>query len=244
MPDGAPTPEQLAALLRLQEAETNVRRLERRVAELPEQAALAAAMEKAAAAKAEQDSRRVDLDLIDAEIRKREGELGLLQQRREHERGRLYGGGVANPRELQSMRAELNSLERRMSGLEDELLEAMERREELVRGVDELAAARRELEEEVARLRALRDEAAKGVQAELTGSRMERDAEQAALPPRLLATYEASKRRHGGVGIGALKQGICTACRLELTPLEISDLQRDAPLGTCPQCQRLLVVLD
>lgn len=244
MPDGAPTPEQLAALLRLQEAETSIRRLERRLAELPEQAALNAAVEKVAAAKAEQDSRRVDLDLLDAEIRKREGELGLLQQRREHERGRLYGGVVANPRELQSMRAELNSLERRMSGLEDELLEVMERREELVGGVEELAANRRELEEEVARLQAVRDAAAEGAQAELAGSRMERDAEHAALPAALLAKYEASKRRHGGVGVGALRQAICTACRLELTPLEISDLRRDAPLSTCPQCQRLLVVLD
>lgn len=244
MPDGAPTPEQLSGLLRLQEAETNIRRLERRLAELPEQAALQAAADKAAAVKAEQDSSRVDLDLLDAEIRKREGELGLLQQRRDHERGRLYGGGVANPRELQSMRAELSSLERRMSGLEDELLEAMERREEMVQGVDAFAATRRELEEEVTRLQAIRDDAAKGAQAELAGSRMERDAERGNLPASLLAKYEEAKRRHGGVGIGALKQGICTACRLELTPLEISDLQRDAPLGTCPQCQRLLVVLD
>ncbi len=244
MPDATPTPAQLEALLALQRTETDIRRLRRRLDDLPEQAKLEAATEAAAASKAEQDVRRVDLDLLESEVRRLEGELGLLQQRRDAERSRLYGGEISQPRELQSLRAEVDSVERRMSTLEDSLLEVMERREELAGEVESLGTRLEQLRQEQEGLTAARDESAKGILAELASAETERDVVRGQVPDHVLARYELSKRRHGGVGVGALEKGVCTACWLELTPLEISELRSSGPLGTCPQCQRLLVVLD
>ncbi|MDQ4131296.1 MAG: C4-type zinc ribbon domain-containing protein [Actinomycetota bacterium] len=239
-----PTPAQLDALLALQATETDIRRLRRRLDDLPEQAKLEAATQASASAKAEQDVRRVDLDLLESEMRRLEGELGLLQQRRDAERSRLYGGEISHPRELQSLRAEVDSVERRIAALEDSLLEVMERREELAREVESLATRREQLRQEQEGLTAARDEAAKGILGELASAEAEREVLRARIPDQLLARYELSKRRHGGVGVGALEKGVCTACWLELTPLEISELRSSGPLGICPQCQRLLVVLD
>jgi predicted nucleic acid-binding Zn-ribbon protein len=244
VPDPAPDRDELEALLQLQRGETAIKRLERRLEELPEQAALDASVETAAAIKADQDAHRVGELEIDAEIRKLEGELELLQQRRADEQQRMYAGEITNPRELQAIRAEIGSVARRIEHLEETLLEVMERREELSGAVATLDQRRLELIEEEERLTEARDEAAQGILAELAETRAERDAHRQALTEPLLERYEEKKGRLGGVGVGALEQGICTACRLELTPLERSELRHGPPLGTCPQCQRLLVVLD
>lgn len=244
MSDRTPTRAELEALIALQAAEINIRRLRRRLDELPEQARLAAATDAAASAKAEQDARRVDLDLVESEMRRLEGDLGLLQQRRDADRSRLYGGEVSHPRELQALRAEVDSVERRMDALEDPLLEIMERREELAGEVEALGRRREQQLEEQERLTVARDESARGLFAELAAAETERDTLREQVPDHLLARYEQSRRRHGPVGVGALEKGVCTACWLELTPLEISELRDSGPLGTCPQCQRLLVVLD
>lgn len=244
MADGEASRADLEALLTLQAAEATIRRLERRLDELPEQAALDASLQELAAVQAQRDAHRVDLDLVEAEMRKLEGELSVLQQRREHEQRRMYGGEITNPRELQALRAELENVARRISRREDVLLDVMERREELVGTLDALERRQRELAAERERLTAARDEAAQELLAELAEARGRRDAEHARVPADLLSRYDAKRRRLGGVGVGALHDGVCSACHLELTPLEISELRAGSPLGTCPQCQRLLVVLD
>lgn len=78
MVDG-PGREQLEALLALQYAETTIRRLGRRLDELPEQAALSAARARGMAVNAERDAVRVEMEDIESDIGKLEGELALLQ---------------------------------------------------------------------------------------------------------------------------------------------------------------------
>lgn len=240
----SPTADQLDALLSLQRTETSIRRLEHRLDELPEQAALDESLERAGKVRAERDAKRVDLDRLAADVRKLEGELELLQQRRADEQQKMYAGEISNPRELQALRAEIGNLAERIEALEDDLLEVMESREELQGEIDELERTSEELATEEDQLTAARDEAAKGILAELAELEVARDEERDRVPDDLLERYEAKKEKHGGVAVGALDGGICTACRLELTPLEISELRDGPPVGTCPQCQRLLVATD
>lgn len=243
MPDD-PTRDQLEALLRLQATETMIRRLEHQLDQLPEQAALDAAVEEAAQVKSERDALRIDIGMVESEMRRLEGEIGVLQTRREADQQRMYGGEITNPKELQAVRSEIANIGGRIERLEDELLEAMEQREQLGEQEARLEARAAELERDRVRLEAERDDAAKEVLAELAEQQVARDQERERVPPDLLQRYEATKRRHGGLGVGALEGGICTACRLELTPLERSELLDGPPVGTCPQCQRLLVALD
>lgn len=244
MVDEDPATDELEALLRLQGVDTSIRRLEHRLEQLPEQARLDEVVREAASVRAERDARRVDLDLVEAEMRKHEGELELLQQRRGEEQQRMYAGEIHNPRELQALRAEIENIGERIGRREDELLEVMERREELAGEVEGLDARGEELASREAELTVERDEAAKEVLAELAELKVSRDEERGRISDDLLERYETSKEKHGGVGVGAMEHRICTACRMELTPLEVSDLRDAAPIASCPQCQRLLVVLE
>jgi uncharacterized protein len=236
-----PTREQLEALLRLQHLDIQIRRLRHQLDALPEQAALDASLELSTRVRSDRDSQRVDLDLVEAQMRKIEGELGLLQERKSSDEKRMYGGEISNPKELQAIRQEIDHLDERIETREDELLELMEKREGLSGGFDALQQRASELESEQETLTTARDGAAQGILAELAELEVARDAERDAIPAELLERYEKSRGRHGGVGVGALEDGICSACRLELTPLEISEIRKGSLLSACPQCQRLLV---
>lgn len=237
--------DELEALLELQRTETDIRRLEKRLDELPEQTALDESLETSEKIEATRDQLRVDRDMVDSRIRSVEGDLDLLQERRAKEQQRMYGGEISNPRELQAIRAEIDDVEARIERAEEELLEKMEEREKLTGQIGQLDERRAELETEQEDLTAKRDSAAQSILADLGQLKADRDAVLERIPDQLLERFERAKERHGALALGALEGGICTACRLELTPLERSDLREDAPaLGTCPQCQRLLVALD
>lgn len=243
--DDGPHREALEALLELQKVENGIRRSEKRLDELPEQAALDETLETSDKLKATQDQLRVDRDMVDSKIRSLEGELDMLQQRREKEQTRMYGGEISSPRELQAIRAEIDNVEERIETHEEELLGRMEEREEMTGQMTKLEDRRAQLEVEKEELTAKRDDAAKSILAELGELKARHDQVVQQVPDDLLQRFEKAKERHGAVALGALEGGICTACRLELTPLERSDLRENAPtLGTCPQCQRLLVALD
>ena len=244
--DGESEPDQrqeLEALLRLQEAETAARRLERRLSELAEQAALDAHLQTVGDISAERDAHRLQVELLDAEVKRLEHDLSIWQQRRAYEQSRMYGGEIKSPRELQAIRAEIDTAEGRIDTIETELLEVMQRREDLTEGITTLESRRDELAAQTDLLTQARDAAAGELISALDEARAKADAERPLVSEGALQRYERTKARGGGVGVGSFEKGICTACRFELTPLERSEVYDDAPLATCPQCQRLLVVL-
>ena len=64
----------------------------------------------------------------------------------------------------------------------------------------------------------------------------------AQLPQDLLATYEKTAARSGGVAVARLLDGKCGACRAVIEGGRLIDLKGQAPLGVCPACKRLLIV--
>ena len=56
-------------------------------------------------------------------------------------------------------------------------------------------------------------------------------------------TYHRTAARTGGVAVGLLTEGRCGVCRTVIDGGRLIDLKAEAPLGTCPHCKRLLVVM-
>lgn len=64
------------------------------------------------------------------------------------------------------------------------------------------------------------------------------------LPSDLVALYEKTATRVGGVAIGKLVEDCCGVCRTPIEGGRLISLKASAPLGTCPNCKRLLIVAD
>lgn len=64
----------------------------------------------------------------------------------------------------------------------------------------------------------------------------------ASLPADLVSLYEKTAAKTGGVALGKLEDDHCGVCRHLIEGGRLIELRASAPLGTCPNCKRLLVV--
>lgn len=64
------------------------------------------------------------------------------------------------------------------------------------------------------------------------------------LPSELVSLYEKTAAKVGGVAIGRLVDDCCGVCRTPIEGGRLISLKAAAPLGTCPNCKRLLIVED
>jgi len=230
-------------LLDLQANDTHADQVRHRRVTLPERAQLIDVEQRRVAAEAAVVEPRTTRDELAREQKRLEDEVAGVQEKVAHVDHQLYGGGVTSPKEAQALQADLESLKRRQTVLEDQILEHME----LIEPLDEVLA------DSVAALAALA-----AVEADLTASlaageteadtelgevTAARDALVAQVLPDLLAEYERLRPAMGGVAVARLNGATCQGCFLSLAPAEVDEIRR-RPAGAivhCPDCGRLLV---
>lgn len=175
-----------------------------------------------------------DLELQDKAVEER---LKRLQKD-------LYGGKIVNPREVEAMEHEIESLKRQRGEMDLRLLELWERLPEAERALEDprtrleeleskfsdaeekLGAERAVLEEEYSKLAAARPRFLEG------------------LSPGLLARYDAIRQRQSGIGMAeATKDGLCGACGTTL-PRSAIENAKLGQIATCQECHRIVYATE
>ena len=122
---------------------------------------------------------RIQIDDLTAEQKRADQDVEQVKTRRERDQGMIDAGQVKDPKALERMLGELQSLHRRINSLEDVELEVMERLETAQTAfesrTDELAA----MEGEETELRAAFQQKAGDLQNELSAAQEEGRAERA-----------------------------------------------------------------
>jgi len=152
-------------------------------------------------------------------------------------------GLITNPKDLERMQHELESLERRISTLEDEELEVMEQLEQAQSALDLLVAEVAAADDRLAALKLARDQKTAELDRELNALDSDRGPAIDGLPADLLALYEKVRLSRNGVGAAELRQGRCTGCQLNIDNAELSVI-RTSPsdlVVRCEECTRILV---
>ena len=233
----------LDTLLVVQEHDTALDRLRHRRATLPERAELARVGDELAALERSRAEVAAEIDRVAKGQKKLEDELASVEAKVAEIQARLYSGAVTIPRELQAMQAEVDSLRKRCSTLEDGVLEAMTEREPLDAEVARLDARRAELDAEGGRLRAAAAEVEVAIDADVARESEARAAAAAQVPPDLAKLYEDLRSKLAGVGAAKLVNGRCSGCHLTLPATELDRIRREPPDAVirCDQCGRILV---
>lgn len=236
-------PEAQLALLQVQERDTRITQVEHRSRNLPERADLAAADERLDRLRKEIVAAQTIVSDLESEQRKADADVELVRERSRKDRELLDSGTIGDPKQLQSLQHELESLARRQSELEDVELEIMERLEGAMKAVEVLTAEQGDLARRRTDLDAAITSQMSVIDAERATVAAERQDIAAGLPADLLALYEKVRADHGGLGAAPLHRGRCEGCHLQLPPQEIADIAA-APADEvlrCEECRRILV---
>ncbi|MPQ97559.1 hypothetical protein GB931_06420 [Modestobacter sp. I12A-02628] len=179
---------------------------------------------------------------LDREQKRLEADVDVVAQRVARDRQRL-DGGTASPKEMTGLQHELESLARRQSDLEDQVLELMERRETADAALAEaeggLATARAALQRAVE----ARDAALADITEGTTRHEAARAEVAATVPAPLLALYDRVRVQTGTSGAARLHARRCEGCRIELYGNELSTARNADPheVLRCENCNRILV---
>lgn len=156
--------------------------------------------------------------------------------------GKLYGGRVTNPKELESLQDEVAQDKRQLSTVEDRILELLERIEEKTKEIGEMEAA---LARETESLKSRRETARARLdhtQTTLGSLATQRDTTFSQVDASVRPTYETLRRQKGGVAVATVQQRTCQACRVALTPAQEQRARIGNEIVTCNSCGRILFV--
>jgi predicted nucleic acid-binding Zn-ribbon protein len=189
---------------------------------------------------------RIVVDDLTAEQAKVDADVEQVRARRDRDRARMDQGLVTNPRDLERMQHEMESLERRITTLEDEELEVMARLEDAQRTLDDLTAQLADAGMRNAKLEEARDARYAEIDAELSELAAQRGPVAERVPEDLLALYDRLRAAKNGVGAAALRARQCGGCMLTLDNAELGKIRAatDDEVLRCEECQRILVRTD
>ncbi len=228
---------ELAQLIALQNADTNIRRLQAEIESIPE--------------------RRAE---IEKEFDQRAFEIRALEERRDnarHERTRLEAETFDQKqraeradRNLMSARKtdeytaairEADAARKQISAFETQILEQMEIADQAEKELRERAPEVEKLGADMAERFKGFDEQARVQQQQLDTARTERERLLNELPKPMSALYKRiSSRIRDGVAMAEARNGACTACYMALRPQIMADVRRGTEVITCDNCNRIL----
>lgn len=236
----------VSALLDLQEIDLSRDRLHERKESLPLRAELADIEARMNDVRAEMSRLQHDADALEREERQVEEEVRLIEEKIAGEEHKMYSGQVINPKELGALQDEVDMLKRRKAPLEEKGLEELEARDALLGEYRTFEEQLGQLDREASEVRSKIDAEVGELDRELGAEDAKRAEVTPKIPSEVLEQYDELRGTKKGIGVGALSNGVCTACREALSAVEVDRIKRKARDGEwlfrCEHCRRLLVL--
>jgi predicted nucleic acid-binding Zn-ribbon protein len=148
---------------------------------------------------------------------------------------------VKSNREYEALQHEIDALKTRSSEIEDEILETLERTEEVSKAIE---AEEEALKAEGERSRAEQtrlDEELKKLAGEIAVKSDERERLVVNLDKMLLKRYERIRESKGGLAVTSVENGACGGCFRRIPPHEMQNLKKDDQIITCEGCGRIII---
>lgn len=174
-------------------------------------------------------------------MRNLENQIEASEEKRKATESRLYSGSVGNPKELQDMQMEVESLARRRAQLDDELLQLMMERDQASQDMAECRQRLDEAQGEHDKLqRDLRKEKA-ALSRELESLMTKRKSALAKAPAAALQAYQNMRRAKGNRPVAVLREKTCTICGIKQDSTVLAAISRGKDLVNCSNCGRILL---
>jgi uncharacterized protein len=233
----------LQSLLEVQDIDTVIDQLRHRRANMAERTRLREVERRLSSLDQRSKEAQTQRDELASRQSTLEQQIEASKARRKELERRMFGGQIANPRDLKAMDDEIKHLARHISELEDRELEVMEALEPLDGDLQAADTERDALEGDASRLRSTIAAAERELDKEIARHADQRRVAATGLPQELLSRYEKLRTKLGGTGAARLVNGSCGGCHLALPAMEVDRIRKAPPQSviTCEQCGRILV---
>jgi hypothetical protein len=152
---------------------------------------------------------------------------------------KLYGGTVKNPKELVSLKEQVEGYSKKIVGLEDKTLSLMTEMDALEKEVtlkrQGLAAVEAGWAKDQQSLLKQKDE----LIAAIAGIEPKRSEAASNIDKAAISLYETLRKRRQGRGVSKVEQGMCQGCRIHLPVNKLQQLRTGHNLVQC-SCERIL----
>jgi len=222
-------------LLKLQDADKEIRRLQDEVAELPKR--VAAIEQKLAGTKAQLDKAQAAVKTDEAARRKYDTNIKDLREKISKYRDQSLA--VKTNDQYKALLHEIQFAEKEISANEDKILELMVNADARDK---EVKAAQAELKEETAEIEKEKEQARQRTAEDeklLAEWRGKRDQLRAGIREDLLRHYERVSKFRGS-GISEVRDHKCMACQVILRPQTYNEVRSGTETVVCDSCQRIL----
>jgi uncharacterized protein len=228
---------ELAQLIALQNADTNIKRLQTEIESIPQGRA---EIEKGF------DQRAFEIRALeerrDAAFHERARlEKEIFDQKQRAERADRNLMAAKKPEEYTAAIREADAARKQISAFETQELEQMEVFDQAEKDLNERAPEVEKLGADMQERFKAFDQQAAAQRQELEAARAERERLLNELPKATSALYKRiSARIRDGVALAEARNGACMACFMALRPQIMADVRRGNQIITCDNCNRIL----
>jgi uncharacterized protein len=227
----------LQRLQELQVLDSRIAGLERKLEAIPGR--IQTIREEFQRAKTGVDQIRTKLDGARKDLRTKEKELEYQGAQRKKLEAKLYE--VKTNKEYSAVLAEIEGAKVEKDRLEEEILGLMELQERLGREVVEGEARLRPLEAETRVQEAAAAEELRALEGDVEVARSERESVAREVPRDLLSQYGRLLKGRAGLAVALVgSNGICSGCRVTLTPQRFNEVRQSSQILVCENCGRFL----
>jgi hypothetical protein len=224
----------------LQSHDSEIDRSQQQLAQINEKLGETEALQQAKTTltAAEKALRAIQITLQDATL-----EVKSLADKIASQEKALYQGKALSPKEAGNLQSEINSLKRRHSQREEQLLEAMLAAEEAELHQQQVQQAWATVQAAWQTDQAQLQQSQSDLQAKLAELKTQRPVLLKAIDPDDLEEYEDLRQRKAGRAVAAVKGGVCQGCGIAPSSSQLQQARSSLELVYCGSCGRILYAI-
>jgi predicted nucleic acid-binding Zn-ribbon protein len=151
---------------------------------------------------------------------------------------------IKTNKEYQSLLKEIENLNTINSQIEDQMLECLEKMDDIERVLADRTNEYKKLSERVNKERQTIANEIEKNNKRLAELDTEWKKFSSKIDPQLLKTYLMVRDKAGEIAVAPVKDAVCRGCNMNIPPQMYNDLQRCDSLKFCPSCQRIIYWKD
>ena len=187
-----------------------------------------------------QDQRKLEFDEKQTELRSAENQVKDQNFKIEQNEKKLYSGMITNPKELEDLQLESESLKKYLNVLEERQLEAMlvsdqaqSQYDEITAKVDDLSQQKNSVTKDL-----LTENNNLKEQIAITEKERNQYLEANAIPD--LSIYNKLRESLGGIAVTIMTNSSCSSCGANIPSAIEQEARSPGNLSNCPTCKRIL----